>query len=123
MDDSISPLQAGMGWTIAWEPAERDFIGRAAISAEKAAGVAMKQVGLVLEGRGVLREGMPVNVDGVGTGIITSGTFSPTLKFSIAIARVPAAIGEQATVDLRGTATPVRVVKMPFVRNGKRQFV
>lgn len=123
MDDSISPLQAGMGWTIAWEPAERDFIGRAAISAEKAAGVAMKQVGLVLEGRGVLREGMPVNVKGVGTGIITSGTFSPTLKFSIAIARVPAAIGEQATVDLRGTATPVRVVKMPFVRNGKRQFI
>ncbi|WP_283147692.1 glycine cleavage system aminomethyltransferase GcvT [Silvimonas soli] len=122
MDETISPLQAGMGWTIAWEPASRDFIGRAALEAEKAAGVAMKQVGLVLEGRGVLREGMRVVVAGAGEGVITSGTFSPTLKHSIAIARVPAAVGSTAEVDLRGTLTPVRVVKLPFVRLGKKVF-
>lgn len=122
MDEGVSPLQAGMGWTIAWEPAERDFNGRKALEAQKAAGVPMKQVGLVLEGRGVLREGQKVVVDGVGEGIITSGTFSPTLKHSIAIARVPAGTGDAAQVDLRGTLTAVRVVKMPFVRNGKKVF-
>ncbi len=121
MDETISPLAANMGWTIAWEPASRDFIGRAALEAERAAGPAMKQVGLVLESRGVLREGMTVTVDGA-TGVITSGTFSPTLKLSIAIARVPAATGDVATVDLRGVATPVRVVKLPFVRNGKQVY-
>jgi aminomethyltransferase len=82
----------------------------------------MKQVGLVLEGRGVLREGQKVVVEGIGEGIITSGTFSPTLKHSIAIARVPAATAATAQVDLRGTLTDVRVVKMPFVRNGKKVF-
>ncbi|MDC7713882.1 glycine cleavage system aminomethyltransferase GcvT [Vogesella sp. LYT5W] len=120
MDETVSPLEAGMGWTIAWTEG-RDFIGRAALEAQKAAGVAMKQVGLVLEGRGVLREGQKVVVDGA-EGIITSGTFSPTLKHSIAIARVPAATGATAQVDLRGTLTEVRVVKMPFVRNGKKVF-
>ncbi|SMF20837.1 glycine cleavage system aminomethyltransferase GcvT [Pseudogulbenkiania subflava] len=122
MDETVSPLAAGMGWTIAWEPNGRDFIGRRALEAQKEAGVAMKQVGLVLEGRGVLREGQKVVVDGAGEGVITSGTFSPTLKHSIAIARVPAATGEAAQVDLRGTLTEVRVVKMPFVRNGKKVF-
>ncbi|GGY10407.1 glycine cleavage system aminomethyltransferase GcvT [Paludibacterium paludis] len=122
MDETVSPLEAGMGWTIAWEPADRRFNGREALEAQKSAGVAMKQVGLVLEGRGVLREGLTVLVDGVGEGVITSGTFSPTLKHSIAIARVPVGTGETAIVDLRGTPTPVRVVKMPFVRNGKKVF-
>ncbi len=121
MDETVSPLEAGMGWTIAWTEG-RDFIGRSALEAQKAAGVAMKQVGLVLEGRGVLREGQKVVVEGIGEGIITSGTFSPTLKHSIAIARVPAATGATAQVDLRGTLTDVRVVKMPFVRNGKKVF-
>ncbi|UTH72672.1 glycine cleavage system aminomethyltransferase GcvT [Chromobacterium sp. IIBBL 290-4] len=122
MDETVSPLEAGMGWTIAWEQADRKFNGREALEAQKAAGVKMKQVGLVLEGRGVLREGLKVVVEGVGEGVITSGTFSPTLKHSIAIARVPAATGATAQVDLRGTLTDVRVVKMPFVRNGKKVF-
>lgn len=122
MDDGISPLEAGMGWTIAWEPADRGFNGRAALEALRAAGPKMKQVGLVLESRGVLRDGMTVTVPGAGVGVITSGTFSPTLKQSIAIARVPVGTAETATVDLRGTETPVRVVKLPFVRHGKKVF-
>ena len=122
MDEHVSPLAAGMGWTIAWEPGERRFNGRDALEAQRAAGLTMKQVGLVLEGRGVLRDGQQVVVPGVGTGVITSGSFSPTLKHSIAIARVPLAIGSTAQVDLRGTLTEVRVVKMPFVRHGKKVF-
>ena len=122
MDETVSPLQAGMGWTIAWEPAERDFIGRKALEAQKAAGVPFKQVGLVLEGKGVLRAEMKVVVEGIGDGITTSGTFSPTLKQSIAMARVPAATGSQVFVDIRGKLEPARVVKMPFVRNGKKVF-
>ncbi|MEW9897811.1 glycine cleavage system aminomethyltransferase GcvT [Chitinivorax sp. PXF-14] len=121
MDESISPLEAGMGWTLVWEPASRDFTGRKALEAQKAAGVKMKQVGLVLEGRGVMRDGMKV-VAGGGEGITTSGTYSPSLKTSIAIARVPAATGATAQVEIRGTLTEVRVVKMPFVRNGKKVF-
>ena len=122
MDESVSPLQAGMGWTIAWEPAERDFIGRKALEAQKAAGVPMKQVGLVLEGKGILRAEMKVVAEGIGEGITTSGTFSPTLKQSIAMARVPAATGSQVLVDIRGKLEPARVVKMPFVRNGKKVY-
>ena len=68
MDESISPLAANMAWTIAWEPAERDFIGRQALEAQKAAGDQPKLVGLVLEERAVLRGHQKVIVDGVGEG-------------------------------------------------------
>lgn len=122
MDEQTSPLHAGMGWTIAWQPEERDFIGRAALQAERDAGVAMKQVGLVIEGRGIMRAHQTVVVDGVGHGEVTSGTFSPSLNYSIAIARVPVATGAQAQVDIRGKLIDVRVVKLPFVRNGKQVF-
>lgn len=121
MDDNITPLEAGMAWTVAMKD-DRDFIGRAALAKQKADGVAVKQVGLLLESRGVLRDGMTVVIPDVGTGVITSGTFSPSLKQSIAIARVPKATGEHAQVELRGTLADVRVLKLPFVRNGKKQF-
>lgn len=123
MDDAMSPLKAGMGWTVAWEPTDRDFVGRAVIAAEKAAGLTQKQVGLVFEGKGVLRSHMRVATP-AGDGEITSGTFSPTLKVSIAMARVPAAVkvGDTVEVDVRGKLEPARVVKMPFVRNGKKVY-
>jgi aminomethyltransferase len=122
MDETVLPLEAGMGWTIAWEPHDRQFNGRAALESAREAGLKMKQVGLVLEGRGVLRDGLKVVVPGLGEGVITSGSFSPTLKHSVAIARVPVGVGATAQVDLRGTLTDVRVVKLPFVRNGKKVF-
>ena len=126
MDDSISPLQAGMGWTIAWEPSDRDFIGRKALEAQKAAGIPSKLVGIVLETRGVMRSHQKVVVDlgdGVqGEGEITSGTFSPTLQHSIAMARVPYDTGSECNIEMRGKLIPARVVKMPFVRNGKKVF-
>jgi len=123
MDETISPLSAGMGWTIAWEPAERDFIGRQALEAQKAAGNNQKLVGLVLEQRGVMRSHQKVVVEGTEeTGETTSGTFSPTLQQSIAMARVPASTGDTCQVEMRGKLVPARVVKMPFVRNGKKVF-
>ncbi|WP_447744646.1 glycine cleavage system aminomethyltransferase GcvT [Pseudomonas nicosulfuronedens] len=119
MDEDVTPLAANMGWTIAWEPAGRDFIGRQALEAQKAAGDAPKLVGLVLEERGVLRAHQVVRVAGVGEGEITSGSFSPTLGKSIALARVPSTTGDRAEVEIRGKWYPVRVVQPNFVRHGK----
>ena len=118
MDETVSPLAANMGWTIAWEPADRDFIGRSALQQQKANGTD-KLVGLVMEQKGVLRHGQRVVVAG-GEGIITSGTFSPTLGFSIAMARLPASVGDSAEVDIRGKLVPVKVIKPAFVRMGKK---
>jgi len=123
MDDSVSPLVANMGWTVAWEPKARNFIGRDVIQAEKAAGVKQKLVGLVLRERAVLRAEQVVSVEGSDEkGVITSGTFSPTLGYSIALARVPAIIGKQCYVDMRGKQVLVDVVAPNFVRNGKQVF-
>ncbi|MGE8497123.1 MAG: glycine cleavage system aminomethyltransferase GcvT [Pseudomonas sp.] len=119
MDENVSPLSSNMAWSVAWEPAGRAFVGRAALEAQRAAGNAPKLVGLVLEERGVLRAHQVVRVDGVGEGEITSGSFSPTLGKSIALARLPAATGERAEVEIRGKWYPVRVVKPTFVRHGK----
>ena len=116
---SVSPLSANMAWTIAWEPASRQFIGREALEAEKASGVQLKLVGLVLEERGVLRAHQVVRIADVGEGEITSGSFSPTLSKSIALARVPMATADRAEVEIRGKWYPVRVVKPTFVRLGK----
>ena len=116
---SVSPLCANMAWTIAWEPASRKFVGREALEAEMAGGVQLKLVGLVLEERGVLRAHQVVRIANVGEGEITSGSFSPTLSKSIALARVPMATADRAEVEIRGKWYPVRVVKPTFVRQGK----
>lgn len=121
MDESVSPLAANMAWTITWEPSDRDFIGRKALEAQKAAGDQPKLVGLVLEEKGVLRTGLKVIVNGE-EGVITSGTFSPTLGHSIAMARVPRSIGETCEVEMRKKLVSVKVIKPSFVRNGKKVF-
>ncbi|MEZ2744030.1 glycine cleavage system aminomethyltransferase GcvT [Halopseudomonas bauzanensis] len=122
IDEQTSPLAGNMGWTIAWEPADRDFIGRQALEAQRQAGDQPRQVGLVLNERAVLRAHQTVIVDGVGAGEITSGSFSPTLGCSIALARVPAATGSTARVEIRGKQLKVRVIRPGFVRNGKQIF-
>ena len=117
MDETISPLAANMGWTVTWLPEDRDFVGRAALTEMKAAGTD-KLIGLVFKGKGVLRAGQKVNVEG-GEGVITSGTFSPTLGHSIAMARVSGSVTESAEVEMRKKWVTVDVVKPGFVRNGK----
>ena len=126
MDDDTGPLESGLGWTIAWEPAERAFIGREALEAKRAAPDMQQFVGLLLTGRGVLRGHQTVMVGGKPAGEITSGGFSPTLERSIALARVNAGvgsdIGDSCDVDIRGKPVAARIVKPPFVRNGKAQI-
>ncbi len=119
MSEQTSPLVSGLGWTITWQPEERDFIGRASLQQERDNGVQQKLVGLILEERGVLRGHQKVVVENIGEGEVTSGTFSPTLKQSIALARVPAATGEHCQVEIRGKLLNARVVKPVFVREGK----
>ncbi len=120
MDETISPLAANMGWTIAWQPSARDFIGRTALEAQKAVMSTHKLVGLVLRERGVLRAEQVVTVEGSDEkGVVTSGTFSPSLGYSIALARVPRSIGTHCQVEMRGKQVTVEVVATSFVRNGK----
>jgi aminomethyltransferase len=119
MDETISPLEAGLGWTVAWEPADRDFIGRAPLEKVRADTSRRRFVGLLLEDKGVLRNHQRVIVEGVGEGEITSGGFSPTIGRSIALARVPAGDYDRAQVEVRGKLLNVRIVKLPFVRNGQ----
>ena len=117
MDEEISPLEAALNWTISLDDG-RDFIGRGPLEALKAKGVERKMVGLVLEDRGVLRGHMKV-VTEAGEGETTSGSFSPTLGNSIAFARIPATAGDSVQVEIRGKLLNAKVVKAPFVRNGK----
>ena len=119
MDEETSPLEAGLGWTVAWEPPDRDFVGRAAVETVRADSTRKKFVGLLLEDKGVLRAHQRVVVDGIGEGETTSGGFAPTLGRSIALARVPAGDYDRASVEIRGKLLDARVVPTPFVRNGK----
>jgi aminomethyltransferase len=119
MDETVSPLESGLAWTVAWEPEDRDFIGRTALEKQRHDEDKRRFVGLLLEDKGVLRTHQRVVVEGIGDGEITSGGFSPTIGRSIALARVPAGDYDQAEVDVRGKLLNVRIVKTPFVRNGQ----
>lgn len=119
MDESVTPYEAGLAWTVSLDDG-RDFIGRAALEAQKAAGVPTQLIGLVMDDKGVLRHGQGV-LTANGQGEILSGTFSPTLGKAIAFARVPAGDAGDVRVDIRGREVPVRVVKFPFVREGAAQ--
>lgn len=116
MDETVSPLEAGLAWTLAMKD-ERDFIGKAALLSQRPT---RQMTGLLLLERGVLRAHQAVKTS-QGDGEITSGTFSPTLQQGIALARLPltVATGEIVEVDIRGKLHPAKVVKPPFVRNGK----
>lgn len=118
MTEETSPLISALSWTIAFEPEDRDFIGRAALEQQKKDGVKQKLVGLLLEGRGVMRSHQKV-VTEFGEGEITSGGFSPTLQRSIAYARIPVEAKKLCQVDLRGRLIDARIGKLSFVRNGK----
>jgi len=119
MDESVTPYEAALGWTVALDEG-RDFNGRAVLARQHTEGAPRKMIGLVMDEKGVLRHGQKVLTD-AGNGEILSGTFSPTIGKAIAFARVPAASSGQVRVDIRGREVPVRVVQFPFVREGKVQ--
>jgi aminomethyltransferase len=121
MDESVTPLESNLAWTVQLEPKERDFIGRNALEKQLQAGVKNSVVGLVLDGPGVLRNHQKV-ITAHGEGEITSGSFSPTLSKGIALARVPSTIGKTCHVDMRGKSVLAHVIKPPFVRQGKKAY-
>lgn len=116
MDERVTPLESGLAWTVDLK-SERDFIGKDALLRLP---VSRQLVGLVLEDRGVLRSHQKV-FTAQGEGEVTSGTFSPTLNCGIALARVPVGVepGDTVAVEIRDKRLQARVVKYPFVRNGK----
>ncbi len=117
MDETVSPLESALGWTVAMKDG-REFIGRAALQARKDAGLQSRLAGLVLQDKGILRLGQTVTTT-EGTGITTSGGFSPTLERAIAFARIPVGSATECTVDIRGKQLQARILKPPFVRNGQ----
>ncbi|MBS0365093.1 MAG: glycine cleavage system aminomethyltransferase GcvT [Proteobacteria bacterium] len=117
MDETTQPFESGLAWTVAMQPAQRQFIGRAALEPLARAGSPRQLVGLLLLERGVLRGHQRVATS-AGAGEITSGTYSPTLERSIALARVPAGAGGDVQVEVRGKPLAARILKPPFVRNG-----
>ena len=124
MDEAATPYEAALGWTVSLDEG-RAFNGRDALEAQRASGAGRQMIGIVMDEKGVLRHGQRV-LTAHGDGEILSGTFSPTLGKAIAFARVPAGdipLGEGGgvRVDIRGREVPVRVVKFPFVRDGKPQ--
>ncbi len=119
MDEHTHPLESGMAWCTDLKEASRDFIGKEAIL-DKLQTPHKKQVGLLLLGKGVLRGHQVFRNHQGEMGVVTSGTFSPSLKQSIAIARVPALTTDRGEVEIRGEWQPVRVLSLPFVRNGKK---
>lgn len=122
MDENTSPLEAGLGWTVALEPDDRNFVGRKALETLKSQGNLKKFVGLILQGRGVLRDHQKIFCGEQEVGEITSGGFSPTLKKAIAFARVNADATDELLVDIRGKKLPVSRVKLPFARAGKALY-
>lgn len=119
MDESTTPLESALEWAVKWQPTERDFIGMGALLSQKLQGVQRKLVGLTLQGSGIMRAGQRVIIEGQADGIITSGTYSPTLKQSIALARVPVSVGEEVFVEVRNKCLPAKVGKPRFVKRGQ----
>ena len=122
MDETTSPLVSNLAWTVAWQDSEREFIGRKALEKEKKQGAQKQLVGLVMEHPGVLRNHQTIQIEGDGEGEITSGGFSPTLGYAIALARIPITGSKQGRVERRHQFIPVKIVKPPFVRHGQKVY-
>jgi aminomethyltransferase len=119
MNDTVSPLECGMEWVVDLNDTSRDFIGKDKYHELKKSAKHNIQIGLILDGRGILREGQNIFNNGEKCGVITSGTFSPTMKKSIAIARVTNTPLENISVAIREQEEKAHIVNLPFVRNGK----
>lgn len=121
MDESVSPLESNLAWTVPLDE-ERHFIGKEALLQQKKQGISRQLVGLVLEERGILRHGQKIYQGDNCVGEITSGSYSPTAKCSLGLARIMLPIQPSYKVDIRGKLHSVTVVKPPFVRKGQITF-
>ena len=119
LSEEYTPLDSGLAWTVDLGDEAREFNGHEAVLRQKKEGSALQMTGLVLEGRGVLRAHQAVFDRDRKLGEITSGTFSPTLEKSVALARLSLVPDADLEVDIRGRRVKTRAVKYPFVRNGR----
>ncbi|MCH9646166.1 MAG: glycine cleavage system aminomethyltransferase GcvT [Proteobacteria bacterium] len=118
MNENISPLEAALTWTVDLSNEDRGFVGRNALEVHRDKGVDKTIVGLILEGKGVIRDHQKV-VTALGDGEVTSGSFSPTMGQAIALARVPMGATGSCEIEIRNKLVSAKIVKPPFVRNGK----
>jgi len=116
LGETTDPLSAGLAWAV--DMGGKDFVGAEALRSLMGRGLKRRLVGLELEGRRIARQGAPVMKSGKAVGDVSSGTFSPTLQKSIAMAFVDTSLGEGAEVevDLKGTPNPAKVVRLPFYK-------
>lgn len=121
MNDDTNPFECRVAWTIDWEDEQRSFIGRAAIEQVRDQGAATKLVGLKMTERGIPREGFTVLSD-AGVGVVTSGSFSPTLGQGIALARVPTTMHGSCRIQVRKREIPAKIARLPFVRKNKQDL-
>jgi len=120
IDETVTPLEAGLGWIVAWN--KGDFVGRGPLDQQRAAGPDRRLAAFDVTDRGIARPGHPVVIDGQVCGTVTSGTQTPYLKRAVGLAMVPAAaaaVGTTFDVDIRGRLTPARVVPEPFYRRDR----
>ena len=115
MDETTTPYESNLAWTVALETRERNFVGREALENQLSDGVSRRLVGLVMKEKGVLRSHQSV-VTSEGAGETTSGGFAPTLGYSIALARIPSGHDVEAEVEIRGRKIGVAITQPPFVR-------
>ncbi|ABB36322.1 glycine cleavage system T protein [Synechococcus sp. CC9605] len=118
MNDETNPFEAGLGWLVHLEMPV-NFVGRQALEQAAESGPTKRLVGLKLQGRAIARHDYPVVHNGETVGIVTSGTWSPTLEEAIALAYVPpslAKLGTELSVEIRGKAQPATVVRKPFYK-------
>lgn len=122
MDETVTPLESNLAWTVAFLPTDRVFIGREALEAQMQEGVKRCLVGLILDEPGIIRDHQRIILHGQLDGEVTSGGYSPTLEKSIALARVSQDVREHCLVEIRNKRLNARVIKPPFVRHGKKVF-
>lgn len=123
MDESVTPVSCGMDWVVDLTDETREFIGKRSYQLARISPDNQVQVGLILRGKGILRDGQIIQKDGIDVGVITSGTFSPSLKVSIAMARINKDVTGDVLVTIRDKLEPASIVKLPFVRNGKSNYI
>ena len=115
----VTPYEARMGWAV---KLDHDFVGRDALAAARERGLARRLWGLQVEGRRPLRQGLAVRHEGVDVGVVTSGSFSPTLQVGIGLAYLddPLGPGDTVVVDVRGRDVEAQVMRPPFVERDPR---
>lgn len=123
MDESTSPLESNLGWTVDFKDEHRDFIGKAALKKQLTQGLKQQLQGVVLLDKGVCRSGMKVESQTGEQGVLTSGGFSPTLSCGIGLARISLGNATQAMIDIRGKKVSAKIIKPPFVKKGKANFL